>query len=221
MVGMRLPFLLTASFTFLLLSGHLAVAQPVAIGIEGGLQTTGDVSGTLTPESKRYIVGPKLEIRLPLHLSFEFDALYRDVGFTGYAEGADASSITRECDTSWEFPMILKYHFRGVLRLHPFVGIGYAPRIVYGSYATSGSYQNVETGAYTYFSGKTNISYPVTQGLVVSGGVEFGAHHVLISPELRYVHWNQPFLNSYGPNGASYYHSLQDELFALVGIAWH
>jgi hypothetical protein len=44
----------------------MAVAQKVAVGVEGGVRTTGDVSGSLTVESKRYIVGPRAEIRLPV-----------------------------------------------------------------------------------------------------------------------------------------------------------
>lgn len=223
MVCMRFRFLLAGSFTFVFLSVHLAIAQPVALGVEGGLRTTDDVSGTLTPESKRYIVGPKLEVRLPLHLSFEFDALYRDVGFTGYFGSCCGSSITRERDNSWEFPMIVKYRFPSVLRLHPFAGIGDAPRIVSGNDISSGSYlSNFNTGATTYYSNvHGNVSYPVTQGLVVSGGVEFGARHVLISPELRYVHWNQPFLYEFGGDGGSRFTSPQNELFVLLGIAWH
>src|SRR5450631_3909309 len=128
------------TIAFLLLSAHFALAQPLTVGVEGGLRTTGDVSGTLTPESKRYIIGPKVEVRLPWRLSFEFDALYRDVGFTGYAGSCCGSSITRERDRSWEFPMIVKYHFRSVARLHPFAGGGYAPRIVHGSDVSSGSF---------------------------------------------------------------------------------
>lgn len=120
------------SVGFLFLSAYIARAQPIAIGVEGGLQTTGDVSGTLSPESKRYIVGPKLEVRLPWRLSFEFDALYRDIGFTGHGESCCGSSITRERDSSWEFPMIVKYRLPGVARLRPFVGTGYDPRIVHG-----------------------------------------------------------------------------------------
>jgi hypothetical protein len=203
------------------------------IGVEGGIRATDDVSGTLNPlgetfnpESKLYIVGPKLEVRLPWHLSFEFDALYRDIGFTGVIGFVNSCcfSVTRERDNSWEFPMIVKYHLPGVARLHPFAGIGYAPRILYGNDATLGSYQKVDTGANTYYSGSRNISYPVTQGFVLSGGVDFGTHHVLISPELRYVHWNADFLNDYGnKEGVGYYGiaSPQNELYLLVGIAWH
>jgi hypothetical protein len=222
MVRTRLRILLAGSFPFVFLSVHPAIAQPVAFGIEGGIRTTSDVSGTLAPESKRYIVGPKLEVRLPLHLSVEFDALYRDVGFLGYFNSCCAHSLTRERDTSWEFPMIMKYHFPRVARLRPFVGIGYAPRIVYGSDVSSGSYLDVGTGVVTTYSNvHRNVSYPVTQGLVVSGGVEFEAPNMLISPELRYVHWSAPFLYEFGGDGSYRYTSPQNELFMLLGIAWH
>jgi hypothetical protein len=43
---------------------------------------------------------------------------------------------------------------------------------------------------------------------------------VLISPELRYVHWNAPAINDFGGDGTFRWVSSQDELFVLVGIAW-
>jgi hypothetical protein len=208
-----------SALVFLFLTAHLAIAQPIAIGVEGGLKTTGDVSGTLNPESPRYIVGPKVELRLPLHLSLEVDALYRDIGFTGYSESCCTNFVTRERDSSWEFPIQVKYRFPTVARLHPFVGIGYASRIVSGHDTFFGTMENVQTGAISSVSGQNSVSYPATQGLVVSGGVEFGPRHLSFSPELRYVHWNAPFLNENGGNGSSRYASPQDELFVLVGIA--
>jgi hypothetical protein len=214
----------TRSFAFLFLAVCPAIAQLVAFGVEGGLRTSGDVSGSLTPESKRYIVGPKLEVRLPLHLSFEVDALYRRIGFTGYESSPFFSAIRRERDNSWEFPMIGKYHFPGTARLglHPFAGIGYAQRTLSGSAVSSGSYLNVGTGVTTYYSNShSTVGLTMTQGLVISGGVELGARHLLISPELRYVHWNAPVINSYGGDGSFSFAAPQDELFVLVGIAWH
>jgi hypothetical protein len=218
---MRLGFLLTSSLVFFA-SSYSALAQPIAIGVEGGLRTTGDVNGTVTPESKRYIVGPKLEVRLPWHFSFEFDALYRDVGFTGYAGSVFFSSITRERDTSWEFPMIVRYRLPRAGWLHPFVGVGYAPRTLHGSAVASGQYVNALTGVSTYYAdNRVSTNYAVTQGVVASGGVEFGARHALISPEVRFVHWNAAAINDYGGDGSFQWSSPQDELFVLVGIAWH
>ncbi len=204
---------------FLFLGAHLAVAQSVAVGVLGGIRATDDVSGTLNSESPRYIVGPKVELRLPLRLSLEFDALYREIGFTGYTESCCGSSITRERDTSWEFPIQVKYHFHGAARLRPFVGIGYDPRVVSGHDTFFGTIENVQTGAISGVSGQNSVSYPATHGLVVSGGVEFGPRHFSFSPEVRYVHWNAPFLNENGGNGSSRFTAPQNELFVLLGIA--
>lgn len=71
---MPLPSCMTGIPAILFLGGHLAVGQQVAVGVVGGVRTTGDSSGSLTSESKRYIVGPMVEIRLPLRLSFEVDS---------------------------------------------------------------------------------------------------------------------------------------------------
>ena len=125
---------------------------------------------------------------------------------------------TRERDTSWEFPIQVKYHFPSVARLHPFVGIGYDPRVVSGHDTVFGTMENVQTGAISSLSGQNNVSYPGTQGLVASGGLEFGSRHFSFSPEIRYIHWNAPFLNA--DLGYGYrYTSPQNELFVLLGIA--
>ncbi|HMC61615.1 MAG TPA: hypothetical protein VKJ01_20655 [Candidatus Solibacter sp.] len=208
------------------LSGHPAVAQWVAVGVKGGVRTTDDTSGSLASESKRYIVGPMAEIRLPLRLSFEVDALYRRFGFTGGASSVFGSSITRERANSWEFPMIVKYRLP-VVPAHPFVGAGYAPRTIHGTDVSSGRFlsgisQNPPASIYTYFfNQRSDTSYSLTHGIVVLGGVNLGAGHVRFSPELRYVHWNAPFLNEFGGDGSFQFVSRQDEFQVLLGVSWH
>ncbi len=180
-----------------------------------------DVSGTLTSESKRYIVGPKVEIRLPLRLSFEFDALYRRFGFTGYEASCCGNSITRERANSWEFPMILKYRIP-VVPGHPFVGVGYAPRTVHGTDVSSGAGNlGVPLPPVYFFNQHSETSYSVTQGVVISAGLNFGAGHVRFSPELRYEHWNAPFLNEFGGDGSFRFLSTQNEVLVLLGVSWH
>ena len=218
---MRILVYLTSVCALFLLWNHPANAQPFAVGVIGGVRATDDLSGTLHAESQRYIAGPKLEIRLPMHFSIEFDALYRQVGFTGHASSPFFSSVTRERDRSWEFPLIAKYRLSGIAGVHPFVGAGYAPRILHGSDISSGSTLNIPTGGYTYFSNvRSNVSYPVTHGVVISGGVELSAPHLSISPELRYIHWNAPSINDFGGDGSFAFTSKQDEVFVLLGIAW-
>ena len=218
-----------AAFFFLLLwSENPAQAQPFAVGVKAGVRTTGDISGfsLQSAESQRYTLGPMVELRLPLHLGIEFDALYRRLGYTSTFGSCCASSITRERSNSWEFPIIAKYRFPGRRILHPYVGVGYAPRTVHGSAVTSGSYlsgvtSNPPASIYTYyFNQRADTHYPVTHGLVVSGGLDLGPSHFRISPELRYVHWNQPFLTAVGGDGSYFLRSSQDELFVLFGLSW-
>jgi hypothetical protein len=168
------------------LTGHLAMAQRFEVGVEGGVQTMDDVSGTLHPESKHYIVGPKVEIHLPLRLSFEFDALYQRFGFTGYDDALGFFSDTiRERANSWEFPMILKYRIP-VVPGNPFVGVGYAPRTVHGTDVTNG-YVNEGEQRDVFTNVRSETNYSVTQGLVISAGLNLGFGHVRFSPELRYA----------------------------------
>ena len=207
------------------MGGDLMSAQPIAIGVEGGVRTTNDVSGSLTSESKRYIVGPTVDIKLPLRLSVEVDALYQRFGFSGYETSCCGSATLRERTNSWEFPMILKYRLPVPL-LHPFVGAGYAPRVVHGADVTSGYYlsgmtANPPTSVYTYFNNqRTSTNYPVTHGVVVSGGVSLGAGHFRLTPEVRFVHWSAPFLNEYGGDGSFRFVSNQNEAYVLLGISW-
>ena len=121
--------------------------------------------------------------------------------------------------------MILKFRLPGAL-VHPFVGAGYSPRIIHGTDALSGYYlsgitQNPPANVYTYTSTHYNTTYPVTHGVVVSGGVTLRLGHLSVSPEARYVHWKTPFLSEYGGDGSYRFVSNQDELFVLVGVSWH
>jgi hypothetical protein len=164
-----------------------------------------------------------IDIGLPLRFSFEFDALYQRLGFTSIQGSSLGSSITRERANSWEFPLILKYRLPGLV-VHPYVGAGYAPRAVHGTSIASGYYLSGVTGTtnnYTYFFNQhSDTHYSVTHGVVVSGGVNLDISHVRFSPELRYVHWNEPFLNQPGSASSSQFNSSQDEFFVLLGIAW-
>jgi hypothetical protein len=159
-------------FALFFLSGNVVLAQPVEVGVEGGIRTTDDLGGNISSESKRYMVGPTVDIRLPKRFSMEVDALYQRFGFTGYYYAGDSFGTVRERTNSWEFPVILKYRLP-IRLMHPFVGIGYAPRIVNGSGISSGTTSIV----FYYFNQRGTTNYPVTQGVVVSGGVSLGAGH--------------------------------------------
>ena len=218
---MRSPLFITGVLLFVFSSGRAARAQPIAFGAKGGVRATADFTGapglaSLTSESRPYLIGPTIEIGLPLRLSVEFDALYRRVGFIGVQGGTLVGSTTRDRSNSWEFPLLVKRRFRAG-PAHAFAGAGYAPRIVHGSDISSGYYLSGLTEAF-YHDQRSEASYPVTHGAVVSGGLDFAIGHVRVSPELRYTHWNAPFVD-YSLRGSSAT-SRQDELFVLLGVAW-
>ncbi len=212
-------------YCLFLLTYSLATAEWLDVGVKGGAVVTDTVTGTLHSESKRYIAGPMVEVRLPLHFSIEADALYRRTGFTGVAGSCCSQSITRGRANSWEFPVLAKYHL-SLNAIKPFVGLGYSPRVVHGEEVTSGYFlsgmtQNPPGSVFTFFTQRADTKYPTTHGLVVSGGIHVDAGHLRLSPEIRYVRWNEPYLNQFGGSGSFQFTSGQNEVYVLLGLSWH
>jgi hypothetical protein len=169
---------------------------------EGGIRTTDDLFSTeafrFTSESKRYIVGPTVEMRLPERFWVEVAALYQGFGFTEvYSYGIGNYGIVRERTNSWEFPVIMNY--RLPIRLaNPFVGMD----------VSSGA-----RGCTPFYNERSATDYPLMQGVVVSAGLSLGAGHFRFKPELRYTIWTAPNLNTY--------QWVPDEMSVLLGIRWH
>jgi len=228
-VLMRFFLPLTVSFMFLFASANPAGAQALGLGIEGGARVSNDVFGNLhdiSSESRRYIVGPRVDVHLPRNFFVEVEALYRTFGFTSYDFSSVTNEITRARANSWEFPVLLKYRYPR-FATHPFFGAGYEPRFVHGNNLTNGAYASgVTSGVVTYtylINQQSATGYPVSHGAVVSGGLEFAAGPVHISPELRYIHWSPAFLNvnQTGIAGGYRINSAHNELLVLFGVTWH
>src|ERR1035437_232039 len=105
--------------------------QPLTIGVEGGVRLSRDPQ-IYDPiidrsNSKPYLVGPMIEVRLPFHFAFETDALYSRLGNTSYIPLIANESYIRTIANSWEFPLLVKYR-SPVPRVHPYVSVGVAPR---------------------------------------------------------------------------------------------
>ena len=101
----------------------ICFGQSLSIGVIGGGMATNDLSNQfVTSVSTRYVVGPKLDIGLPLGFGIEADALYRHESFQ-----TDFSGSSELYRTSWEFPILLKKRLSLPL-VKPFVEAGYAPR---------------------------------------------------------------------------------------------
>ena len=222
-------FFFFVPFLLVLASANPAAAQLIGFGIEGGARLSTDAHGTLNSinsESKRYIAGPRVDVHLSRSFSVEVDALYRNVGFTAFETSPVVNEIIRERANSWEFPMLIKYRYPG-FRAHPFLGAGYDPRFVHGTDITNGAFASGVISGITTFTyllnHETPTSYKVTHGAVINGGMDFVAGAIHISPELRFVHWAAPFLdsNESGSAGSSKFNSSRNELFVLFGVTWH
>ncbi len=96
----------------LYLAGGVALGGPLGAGFKVGVPATGLVmssdndSGAFPSRGGRLVIGPTVELRLPLGLGVEVDALYR--------------SVTNPAGGSWEFPILAKYRLPVRGRIAPF-----------------------------------------------------------------------------------------------------
>jgi hypothetical protein len=161
-------------------------AQPIGVGIKGGVPLTDlfdSDSSIVDTETKRYIVGPMIELRLPAGLAIEADALYSRAKF-GSIFGAAGSVLTAPFDTdSWEFPILLKYKFGAAstvgASVRPYIGAGASFRRLSGL-SSIGSFI---TGNQSGDVDRNNT------GFVAGGGVEFKVLFIRVAPELRFTYW--------------------------------
>jgi len=176
---------------FLSFAASAAYAQHLSVGLVGGVPFTGSFSDftSATTElagaveatfstrtysnSNEYIVGPMVEVRLPLSLAIEVDALYRplELSTQAPASGTGApfgttSIQSSQTFSSWEFPVLGKYRLPLAPVLKPFVEAGPNFREV--------------SSSLSWLSGK---------GFVLGGGLEVKIARLRIAPAIRYTHW--------------------------------
>ena len=121
----------------------------------------------LKNQPSRWSVGPMVEVDLQAGFGVEANALYRRVGYEGPAGRGPLSGESREfTDGLWDFPLIAKYKFPGVLA-RPYIGGGWTYR---------------RLNDLLRFSSSSN-------GFVLATGVRINVHLMKISPEFRYTRW--------------------------------
>ncbi len=181
------------SFVALALLGLPLAAQPISFGVKLGTPLNDAFSDTggkyfFSRGTDRYVIGPTIEIRLPFTgLGVEADALYRRYNIGGPIN-------------QFEFPILVKYRFPGLLVVHPFVDAG--PSFNYVSDSLT----------------PTDVRHSGTTGIAIGGGLELKALIIRVSPELRYTHWgNQNISLSSRNSGLS---SNQNQIQFLVGITF-
>ena len=153
-----------------------------------GIQTFAPVTANpyqiYTSSVPRYEFGPSAEFRLPFHLRFEVDGLYKRGGFDSSFDTLSGTGSTRTSFNQWEIPGLFKYnitlgHFR------PFIDAG-------------ASYRHISTIDQGTFSpglqpNYTDNSYLLKNrnsfGGVAGFGITFKEGPFEITPEARYTRW--------------------------------
>ena len=171
---------------FVVLAAASSLAQPIGIGVKGGMPL-GDLFEAQTngfdTDTKRYLIGPMVELRLPAGLAIEVDALYSRANFSSVL-GAAGSLITAPFNTnSWEFPILLKKKFGGADAIaasaRPYIGAGASFRRLSGL---------TDVGSFITGNRSGEVDRNNT-GFVVGGGVEIKALFIRIAPEVRFTYW--------------------------------
>jgi hypothetical protein len=155
----------------------------VSGGLKGGVPLTDALTDTTWPvsfpgvatrtfsNSRNFIIGPMLELNLPLGLSVEGDGLYRSVNISARSGTGEwfAPGLSSTTYGFWEVSVLAKYH---------------APLPFVKPYLAAGpSFRTVDS-LNGYFS---------TRGVTGALGVELKLLKLRVGPELRYTHWgNDP-----------------------------
>lgn len=198
---------LLVAFLFL---GLVANAQLLSFGIRGGVPLTdaySSVTTTTSPDSfvkvfsqsKEYQIGPMVELHLPFGLAVEADALYHPLNLATQIYNAPGTSqpglfVSSTNNSSWEFPILGKYHFLPLPLLKPYVAAGPA-------------FRALGSGA----------SYLSNSGIALGGGVEIKIAKLRIEPEIRYTHWGSDSASAILAGAAQ---SNVNQASFLVGIAY-
>lgn len=164
------------------------------LGVKGGVPLNDAVKTTnpFRSEFARWTFGGVAELDLPAGLGLELDLLYRRTGFS--IEGAEPAPGPDNIGNSWEFPLLVKYKFPGILA-RPYIAGGLSFRRI---------------------TDIPNLFENGSRGVVLATGLRIGALLVRVSPELRYTRWNnEVFRAAGGAPGSS-----RNQVELLVGITF-
>jgi hypothetical protein len=172
----------------------VAYGQRFSYGVKGGASLNDPTNPENSDESKRYVIGGTVELRIWGGLAAEADFLYRRNGlsysytYSPHLPNGDVSAPVsfaerRRLDV-FEIPVLGKYYFRHEEKLQPFVLTGYSFRKALGQADTS-----VTTlGTTTQSSGSSWL--PLDVGASFGAGLRWRAGRVSLTPEIRYTYWN-------------------------------
>ncbi|HWQ54568.1 MAG TPA: outer membrane beta-barrel protein [Bryobacteraceae bacterium] len=185
------PYRFMMRTLLLLILGAVCAFPQFSVGVKAGVPMTDFFDTVRSPnlgfnsQTKRYIVGPMAELRLPGGFGVEFDALYRRINYEADVSLVDVFTNNRTTGNAWQFPLVAKYRFPFPV-VRPYIEGGVAWNTFTG---LKQSITNVVTGTRTTTSDPAELRDKTTTGLVLGAGVEVKAIFLRISPEVRYTRW--------------------------------
>jgi opacity protein-like surface antigen len=201
----------------LLFAAPFAYPQLISFGVKAGVPFTDAFktaqSGDLgyVSDTKRYTVGPTVEVNLPFGLGIELDALYRRLNYEASEAGTGTDPFVRRTVTAnaWDFPLLLKWK-AGVRPLQPFFVVG----------PTFRGLSNLKTAG-SFFTGSRDDDPPelrrdFTTGFTAGVGVRLGNRWAL-SPEVRYTRWGW---DTFRAPQSSFLRSNPDQVEFLLGLTF-
>jgi opacity protein-like surface antigen len=172
-----------------------AFSGPLSVGIKAGVPLTDFFDTVRSPNygfntnTKRYVIGPTVELHLPFGLGVEFDALYRRVNYEGTNSLVDVFVQNRTTGNAWEFPLLVKYRFATAPFVRPYVDAGVAFDTLSGLKQTlTRTPFPGGTTTTTSSSSPQELRHNNATGFVIGAGVD--VHFVIhLMPEVRYTRW--------------------------------
>ncbi|MGH9613785.1 MAG: outer membrane beta-barrel protein [Bryobacteraceae bacterium] len=176
-----------------------------SIGVKGGVSVTNAFSDqtfhgvdTITSfysNGNDYIIGPTAGINLPFGFGVEADALYRSLNLSvDQTVAPSPASHSASTLSSWEFPILVKYHFIPLPIVKPYVEAG-------PSFRWTGN----QAGQLS------------NKGITAGIGVDVKALVIRVSPEIRFTHWGGDVSLS---NVSALARSNQNQAEFLVGVTF-
>jgi hypothetical protein len=193
--------------SFLVLTLTSPALAQVHFGVEAGIPitetmhtsaatATGNalVSDAYSSNTKRLLIGPTVNVALPLGFHLQFDALYQRVNYEHtlvISQVYTSETFSRNTANRWQFPLLVQYHVK-VPVLKPFVEVGPSfSHISGGSNVTTrqdnifGSFQGTTSKSSTLSELRHSTVAGVTAGL----GLSLHFWRTRIAPEFRFTHW--------------------------------
>jgi hypothetical protein len=171
-------------------------AELFSFGVKGGIPLNSLIAGS-TPGviasagSNGHLIGPTIEMNLPLGFSLEADALYRPIHLHLISV---LQQLAPESHTyvSSEIPLVGKYRFMHTPIIKPYIA-----------------------GGLMFRWSTKQLSSLSKVGVVAGAGIELKLGSIKVSPEVRYVHWGTD-----ASAVSSYFGSRHNQTEALLGLSF-